>query len=184
MASNSNAATFAAIRLTIESWRWQDVPFYLRAGKRLPVTCTEVMVRLRRPPTIYRSEKIEPNHLRLRISPDMTIALGMMILAAGSNMGGSAVEMLVSHHPNAGEVNAYERLLGDALAGDATLFAREDYVEEAWRIVDPLLKTNTSLYMYEPGSWGPDEAQRLAPPGGWHNPKATDPGSRDVFDAA
>ena len=184
MASNSNAATFAAIRLTIESWRWQDVPFYLRAGKRLPVTCTEVMVRLRRPPTIYRSEKIEPNHLRLRISPDMTIALGMMILAAGSNMGGSAVEMLVSHHPNAGEVNAYERLLGDALAGDATLFAREDYVEEAWRIVDPLLKANPALYMYEPGSWGPEEAQRLAPPGGWHNPKATEPGSRGVFDAA
>jgi len=184
VAEDSKTGTFAALRLAIDSWRWQGVPFYLRAGKRLPVTCTEVLVRLRLPPTIYGSDELKPNHLRLRISPDVTIALGMMILAAGPHMGGRAVEMLASHHPEAEEVDAYERLLGDAVAGDATLFAREDYVEEAWRIVDRVLKTSTPLYMYEPGTWGPDEAQRLSPPGGWHNPEATEPGVCDVFDAA
>ena len=94
-----------------------------------------------------------------------------MTLTPGDEMVGQAVEMLVSHHPQAGEMDAYERLLGDAMAGDATLFAREDYVEEAWRIVDPALKTDTPVYVYEPGSWGPDEvAQRVLPAGGWHNP--------------
>jgi glucose-6-phosphate 1-dehydrogenase len=168
---DSTVETFAALRLEINSWRWQGVPFYIRAGKRLPVTCTEVLVRLRRPPTVYPSRALKPNHLRLRISPDVTIGLGMMILAPGEEMAGQAVEMLVSHHPQAGEMDAYERLLGDAMEGDATLFAREDYVEEAWRIVDPALKTDTPVYVYEPGSWGPDEvAQRVLPAGGWHNP--------------
>jgi glucose-6-phosphate 1-dehydrogenase len=107
----------------------------------------------------------------LRISPDVTIAIGMMTLTPGDEMGGEAVEMLASHHPQAGEMDAYERLLGDAMAGDATLFAREDYVEEAWRIIDPVLKTNTPVYVYEPGSWGPDEVnQHVSPAGGWHNP--------------
>jgi glucose-6-phosphate 1-dehydrogenase len=171
VAPDSKVETFAALRLKIDSWRWQGVPFYIRAGKRLPVTCTEVLVRLRRPPTIYPSQALKTNHLRLRISPDVTIALGMMILTPGDEMVGEAVEMLVSHHPQAGEMDAYERLLGDAMEGDATLFAREDYVEEAWRIVDPALKTDTPVYVYEPGSWGPDEvAQRVLPAGGWHNP--------------
>jgi glucose-6-phosphate 1-dehydrogenase len=171
VAPDSKVETFAALRLEINSWRWQGVPFYIRAGKRLPLTCTEVLVRLRRPPTIYPSQALKPNHLRLRISPDVTIALGMMTLTPGAEMAGQAVEMLVSHHPQAGEMDAYERLLGDAMAGDATLFAREDYVEEAWRIVDPALKADTPVYVYEPGSWGPDEvAQRVLPAGGWHNP--------------
>jgi glucose-6-phosphate 1-dehydrogenase len=171
VAPDSKVETFAALRMEINSWRWQGVPFYIRAGKRLPVTCTEVLVRLRRPPTAYPSRVLKSNHLRLRISPDVTIAIGMMTLAPGDDMAGEAVEMLVSHHPQAGEMDAYERLLGDAMEGDATLFAREDYVEEAWRIVDPALKTDTPVYVYEPGSWGPDEvAQRVLPAGGWHNP--------------
>jgi glucose-6-phosphate 1-dehydrogenase len=171
VAPDSKVETFAALRLEINSWRWQGVPFYIRAGKLLPVTCTEVLVRLRRPPTTYQSQALKPNHLRLRISPDVTIALGMMTLTPEDEVAGQAVEMLVSHHPQAGEMDAYERLLGEAMEGDATLFAREDYVEEAWRIVDPALKADTPVYLYEPGSWGPDEvAQRVLPAGGWHNP--------------
>jgi len=175
VAPDSKVETFAALRLEINSWRWQGVPFYIRAGKRLPVTCTEVLVRLRRPPTTYPSQALKPNHLRLRISPDVTIAIGMMTLTPGDEMTGQAVEMLASHHPQAGEMDAYERLLGDAMAGDATLFAREDYVEEAWRIVDPALKTDTPVYVYEPGSWGPVEVnQHVSPAGGWHNPESTE----------
>jgi glucose-6-phosphate 1-dehydrogenase len=167
VAPDSKVETFAALRLEIDSWRWQGAPFYIRAGKRLPVTCTEVLVRLRRPPTVYPSQALKTNHLRLRISPDATIALGMMILAPGEEMTGQAVEMTASHHPQADEMDAYERLLGDAMAGDATLFAREDYVEEAWRIVDLALKAGTPVYEYEPGTWGPSQAEeRIAPPDG------------------
>jgi len=171
VAPDSKVETFAALRLEIDSWRWHGVPFYIRAGKRLPVTCTEVLVRLRRPPTMYDSKALKSNHLRLRISPEVTIAIGMMVLSTGEEMVGEAVEMLASHHPRADEMDAYERLLGEAMEGDATLFAREDYVEEAWRIVDPALKASTPAYMYVPGTWGPDEVdQRVLPPGGWHNP--------------
>jgi len=185
VAPDSKVETFAALRLEINSWRWQGVPFYIRAGKRLPVTCTEVLVRLRRPPTIYGSQALKPNHLRLRISPEVTIALGMMVLSSGEEMVGEAVEMLASHHPRADEMDAYERLLGEAMEGDATLFAREDYVEEAWRIVDPALKANTPVYLYEPGTWGPDEvAQRVSPAGGWHNPTPVEALSVNALQAA
>jgi glucose-6-phosphate 1-dehydrogenase len=171
VAPNSKVETFAALRLEINSWRWQGVPFYIRAGKRLPLTCTEVLVRLHKAPATYPSQNLKPNYLRLRISPDMAIAMGMMILAPGEEMTGQAVEMLVWRHPQAGEMDAYERLLGDAMEGDTTLFAREDYVEEAWRIVDPALKANTPVYLYEPGAWGPAEVDRqVSPAGGWHNP--------------
>jgi glucose-6-phosphate 1-dehydrogenase len=184
VATDSKVETFAALRLGINSWRWQGVPFYIRAGKRLPVTCTEVLVRLRRPPTIYPSQALTPNHLRLRISPDVATALGMMILAPGEGMEGQAVEMLVSHHPRAGEMDAYERLLGDAMAGDTTLFAREDYVEEAWRIVDPALKADTPVYVYEPGAWGPAQVdQQVSPAGGWHNPAPDEARSRNALQA-
>ena len=150
----------------------------------MPLTCAEVLVRLRRAPTIYDSQALKPNHLRLRISPDVATALGMMILAPGEKMDSQAVEMLVSHHPQAGEMDAYERLLGDAMAGDTTLFAREDYVEEAWRIVDPALKAITPVYVYEPGSWGPTEVDQLvSPAGGWHNP-TQDQACLDPFQAA
>jgi len=174
VASDSTVETFAALRLEVNSWRWQGVPFYIRAGKCLPVTCAEIVVRLRRPPTVYRSEDLTPNHLRLRISPEVTIALGMMVMAPGEAMTGQSTEMVASRHPRADEMDAYERVLGDAMKGDPTLFAREDYVEEAWRIVDPVLSANTPIYEYEPGSWGPSEVdRRVSPSGGWHNPTVT-----------
>jgi glucose-6-phosphate 1-dehydrogenase len=174
VAPDSQVETFAALRLAVNSWRWQGVPFYIRAGKCLPVTCAEVVVRLRRPPTLYQGVSLTPNWLRLRISPDVTIALGMMVLAPGEGTVGQSAEMIASHSPRAEEMAAYERLLGDALEGDPTLFAREDYVEEAWRIVDPVLKAGTPVQTYEPGTWGPGEVERrVAPPEGWLDPVVT-----------
>lgn len=172
IASRSRTETFAALKLEVNTWRWQGVPFYIRAGKRMPVTCTEILVRLRRPPDIYRSQRSpDQNHIRLRINPDVQIALGVMVMKPEKEVEGKAIEMLASHHPEANEMDAYERVLGEAIEGDATLFAREDYVEEAWRIVDPVLRADTPVHEYDPGSWGPAEAtQSLAPRGGWHNP--------------
>ena len=170
VATDSKVETFSALRLQINSWRWQGVPFFIRAGKNLPVTCTEVMVRLRRPPTVYMASNERPNYVRLRISPDVTIAMGMMVLSPGDERVGVPAEMVASRHPRAREMDAYERVLGDAMHGDQTLFAREDYVEEAWRIVDPVLQTKTPVYEYEPQTWGPAEVAAVTPPGGWHNP--------------
>jgi glucose-6-phosphate 1-dehydrogenase len=173
VASNSEMETFAALQLEIDSWRWRGVPFYIRAGKSLPVTCTEVFVRLHQPPTMYQSLDLKPNYCRFRISPDVALAFGMNILAPAEETG-EAVELLASHCPAADEMDAYERVLGDAMAGDASLFAREDYVEEAWRIVHPVLKASTPVYEYEPNSWGPREVdQKVLPAGGWHNPTVT-----------
>ncbi len=173
VAPASSVETFAALRLEVNSWRWQGVPFYIRAGKCLPVTCAEILVRLRRPPSAYASIALKSNHVRVRISPEVTIALGMNVMAPGEEMVGQPVEILGSRHPHVDEMDAYERVLGDALEGDATLFAREDYVEEAWRIVDPVLKASTPVYEYKPGTWGPSEVdQKVSPPGGWSNPTA------------
>jgi glucose-6-phosphate 1-dehydrogenase len=174
VAPDSPVETFAALRLEIDSWRWQGVPFYIRAGKCLPVTCAEILVRLRRPPTRYEQFDLTPNHFRFRISPEVTLAFGMNAMASGEDTVSQSVEMIVSRHPRAEEMDAYERVLGDAMAGDATLFAREDYVEEAWRIVDPVLKAGTPVIEYEPNSWGPSEVeQQVAPAGGWQNPVVT-----------
>ena len=174
VAADSQVETFAALRLEIDSWRWKGVPIYIRAGKCLPVTCTEVIVRLRQPPTMYHGLDLKPNYVRFRISPDIAIAFGANILAPGDETDSAAVEIVASRHPGADERDAYERVLGDAMAGDATLFAREDYVEEAWRIVDPVLKDPTPLREYEPNSWGPSEVdQRVSPAGGWRNPLVT-----------
>src|SRR5262249_13961621 len=130
------------------------------------------LVRLRRPPDVYHSQSaLEQNHVRLRISPDTAIALGMMVLTPGKEFVGEPIEMVTNHHSEANEMDAYERVLGDAIAGDTTLFAREDYVEEAWRIVDPVLRADTPVYEYEPGTWGPPEAKSIVPPGGWHAPQ-------------
>jgi glucose-6-phosphate 1-dehydrogenase len=170
VAQDSRMETFAALRLEVNSWRWQGVPFYIRAGKCLPVTCTEIVCRLRKPPSFIPAELLNSNYLRFRISPDVAIAMGMTVLAPGDRLLGQSAEMIASRQPNAQEMDAYERVLGDAMAGDATLFAREDYVEEAWRIVDPLLQTPTPVYRYEPNSWGPSEMERVTPPGGWQNP--------------
>ena len=176
VAPDSKVETFAALRLEIDSWRWQGVPFYIRAGKCLPVTCAEVVVRLLRPPTMFQGFELEPNYCRLRISPDVTIAIGANVIAPGQETRSQTAEMLGTRLPRAEEMDAYERVLGDAMQGDATLFAREDYVEEAWRIVDPVLKDGTPVYEYEPGTWGPDEVDsRVAPPGGWQNPTVKSP---------
>jgi glucose-6-phosphate 1-dehydrogenase len=174
VAPDSKVETLAVVRLGINSWRWQGVPFYIRAGKELPVTCTEVLVQFRRPPAVYSPTPPPPNYLRFRISPDVAIALGVMVKAPGEEMAGTEAELLAFQHPGKDEMEAYERLLGDALKGDATLFAREDYVEEAWRIVDPVLTAATPVYEYEPNTWGPREVdQKVSPVGGWQNPSVT-----------
>jgi len=170
VAPNSKIETFAAVKLAVNSWRWQGVPFYIRAGKHQPVTSTEIVCRLRKPPSVIPADILSSNHMRFRISPDVTIAMGMTVMAPTGRMVGQAAEMVASEQKSAEEMDAYERVLGDAMAGDATLFAREDYVEEAWRIVDPLFKKATPIFPYEPDSWGPKEVERVTPPGGWQNP--------------
>jgi glucose-6-phosphate 1-dehydrogenase len=183
--ANSNTETFAAVRLEIDSWRWKGVPFYIRAGKNLPVTCTEVLAGLRRPPTVVAESRLSPNHLRFRISPEMTIAVGTTVIGPSEQLRAETVEMIASRHPCPDEEDAYERVLSDAMSGDATLFAREDYVEEAWRIVDPLLKAGGPVPEYDKGTWGPNDVdQRVSPPGGWHNPTAVDQEDFRVSDQA
>jgi glucose-6-phosphate 1-dehydrogenase len=171
VAPDSQIETFAALQLEIDSWRWKGVPFYIRAGKCLPVTCAEIVVRFRQPPTMYSDFNLNANYFRFRISPEVTLAFGLNVIAPGEETVSQSDEMIVSQHPRADEMDAYERVLGDAMAGDPTLFAREDYVEEAWRIVDPVLKAGTPVLEYDPNSWGPSEVdQRVSPPGGWQNP--------------
>jgi glucose-6-phosphate 1-dehydrogenase len=168
---DSQTETFAALRLEIQSWRWRGVPFFLRAGKCLPATCTEILARFHRPPTSYSSASLAANHVRFRVNPDTTLAFGMMAPKIGDEGVGQVIEALVNRNPQPDEVDAYERVLTDAMAGDATLFARQDYVEEAWRIVDPVLKQGTQVYEYEPQTWGPAEVERrVVPPDGWQNP--------------
>jgi glucose-6-phosphate 1-dehydrogenase len=171
VAADSQVETFAALRLEIDSWRWKGVPIYIRAGKCLPVTCTEVIVRLREPPTMYHGIDLKPNHVRFRISPDIAIAFGVNVLGPAAETDSLPTEIVASRHPGADEMDAYERVLGDAIAGDTTLFAREDSVEEAWRIVDPILKHPPRLLEYEQASWGPSDVDRIVSPlGGWRNP--------------
>jgi glucose-6-phosphate 1-dehydrogenase len=170
VAADSATETFVALKLAIDSWRWQGVPFYIRAGKNLPVSCTELLMRMRQPPTMFQTAHLAGNYLRFRVSPETIIASGVNVPAGDNENASLSMEIMASHHPLPEEMDAYERVLGDAMRGDATLFAREDYVEEAWRIVDPVLKAGTPVHAYEPQTWGPAEAERLAPPGGWHNP--------------
>jgi glucose-6-phosphate 1-dehydrogenase len=170
VAKDSQTETFAALKLEINSWRWKGVPFYIRAGKNLPVTCTEILARFHKPPSLVPADLLQKNHLRLRLSPNVTIAMGMMVMTPGEDLGAETVEMLASRSPRAGSIDAYERVLGGAMEGDTTMFAREDYVEEAWRIVDPVLKAGTPVYEYEPNTWGPSEVDQVLPPGGWSNP--------------
>jgi glucose-6-phosphate 1-dehydrogenase len=174
VACDSTTETFAALRLEIDSWRWKGVPFFIRAGKNLPVTCTEVLARLKKPPALLSDSDLHRNHLRFRISPEMTIAVGTTVLGVGQGLNSEVVEMVASRHPRPEEMEAYERVLGDAMSGDATNFAREDYVEEAWRIVDPILKAGTRVYEYDTGTWGPAEAASVGPDGGWYDPSASD----------
>ena len=171
VAKDSNTETFAALKLEVDSWRWRGVPFYIRAGKSLPVTCTEITLRLRQPPTMFRDYDLKSNYCRFRISPDIVLAFGLNAISPENESVCLSRELLAGRHPAAEEMDAYERVLGDAMAGDATLFAREDYVEEAWRIVDPVLKAGTPVYEYKAKTWGPKEVEsRVTPPGGWQNP--------------
>jgi len=171
VAPGSQVETFAALRLEVDNWRWAGVPFYIRAGKCLPVACTEVLVELKAPPSSAFGEKIgQPNYIRFRLGPDVAIAIGVRSKAPGEAMAGQDVELIAAQGA-AGEMGAYERLLGDAMKGDATLFAREDAIEAEWRIVAPILTGTTPPHQYEPGTWGPAEADRLIDrPGGWHKP--------------
>jgi glucose-6-phosphate 1-dehydrogenase len=170
VAPQSQVETFAAMRLAINSWRWQDVPFYIRAGKCLPVTCTEVFVELRRPPSVFSGSA--PNYFRFRLKPDIVLAMGTMVMARGDEIVGQLTELEAIRHPAPDDIGPYERLLGDALRGDPTLFAREDYVEEAWRIVDPILQTEPTVHEYDPGTWGPAEAaQLIGLEGKWYDPE-------------
>ena len=178
VAPDSKVETFAALRFHIENERWSGVPFYVRVGKRLPVAATEVLVRLKRPPRPLLDEPDPPpaNYYRFRLSPDTAVALGTNVKKPGELMVGDHVELVAcACHQAPHEMGAYERLLGDAIEGDPTQFSRESSVEEAWRIVDPILGDATPLAEYEPDTWGPPEVERdLAPEGGWHNPKATE----------
>ncbi len=170
VAPDSQVETFVALRLEIDSWRWTGVPFYIRAGKCLPTTCTEVYVELQPPPDVFLRCP-HPNHVRFRLNPEVTIGLGAMVKMPGEAMRGENVELLMSHNPQGEVMDAYERLLGDAMRGDATLFAREDSVESAWKIVDPVLGNPEPVEPYEPNTWGPTKAsQEVCPPGGWHDP--------------
>jgi glucose-6-phosphate 1-dehydrogenase len=171
VAPDSQTETFAEVKLSLDSWRWQGVPFYIRAGKNLPVTCTEVMARFRRPPTLFPTCVAPCNHVRFRISPEVEIALGATVMDKTERFVGNPIELLAAHHPTADEMEAYERVLGDAMAGDATIFAREDYVEEAWRIVDSVLAAKTPVHPYDIGQWGPAQAASITPPGGWDDPQ-------------
>jgi len=180
VAKDSQTETFAAVKLEINSWHWKGVPIYIRAGKCLPTTCTEIVAKFRKPPTLIPDSELVENHLRLRLSPEITIAMGMMNLVPNAEgLALQSTEMMASHSPRADEMDAYERVLGAAMDGDSTLFAREDYVEAAWRIVEPVLKKNTPVYQYAPKTWGPQEIERVTPPGGWSNP-----GEKKIFAVA
>lgn len=176
VAPDSKIETFAALRVEINSWRWQGVPFYIRAGKNMPVTALEILARLRRPPITDVSPADTPrNCLRFRLSPEMAVAISLSATPAVDGKPRMVVELVAARHSQPGEMEAYERVLTDAMAGDATLFARQDYVEQAWRIVDPVLKADTPVYRYAPHTWGPDEVNAtVQPEGGWHDPKATE----------
>jgi len=169
----STVETYAAVRLEIDSWRWEGVPFSIRAGKCLPVTATEVVVRLKRPP-IREFGAAATNHVRFRLGPDVAIGLGAQIRSTGEKMAGEAVELLAQQRSCCDEMDAYERLLDDAMDGDPLLFARQDAVEAAWEVVGRILDDATPVHPYERGSWGPAEAGRLtAAAGGWRDPAAT-----------
>ena len=175
VAPDSQVETFAAIRLQIETWRWAGVPFYIRTGKRMPVTATEVFVKLKRPPLAVFDKITEDqaNYFRFRLGPDVSISLGARAKMPGEAMVGESVELIVRQAPG-DEMTPYERLLGDALRGDAMLFVDQESVDAAWSVVDPILGNTTPVHLYEPDSWGPREADRIiADEGSWHNPEPT-----------
>jgi glucose-6-phosphate 1-dehydrogenase len=173
VAPDSQVETFAAVKLHVDTWRWAGVPFYIRAGKRMPVTANEVLVELKRPPqAVFDAiSQSQADYFRFRLSPDVSISLGARAKLPGEAMVGERVELVVRQAP-ADEMAPYERLLGDAIRGDPTLFVREDSVEAAWSVVDPVLGNATPVHEYDPNAWGPIEADRIiAGDGGWYDPR-------------
>ena len=168
---NSQVETYVALKVCINSWRWKDVPFFIRTGKSLPVTATEVVARLRRHPDVFLRDPLPPNYVRFRVSPDMTIGLSAHVRMPGETPRGAPVEMIATQHATPEDILPYEELLADAIAGNQMRFARVDYVEEAWRILDPLLKNLPPVQTYKPGTWGPESAAKMMEnDGGWLNP--------------
>ena len=171
VAPDSSVETYVALKLEINSWRWKGVPFYIRAGKCLPVTATEVLVKLRQPPSVFSELPPPANYFRFRVTPDLMIAIGALVKRAGDGLDGQPVELVISEASDPAEMGAYEELLFDALRGNSARFARQDYVEEAWRILDPILRAGAPAHDYGRGTWGPPEADALiAPDGGWFDP--------------
>jgi glucose-6-phosphate 1-dehydrogenase len=172
VAKDSQIETFAALCLHIDTWRWAGVPFYIRAGKCLPISATEVTVTLKRPPLpIFDPSEVMPrNYFRLRLSPEVVISEGALVKRNGEQMHGDPVE-LIARHNSQSEKSPYERLLGDAIRGDTSLFTRDDSVEAAWRVVDPVLTAGTPVLEYEPGTWGPRASAEVVNDGDtWHDP--------------
>ena len=179
VAPDSQVETFAAVKIYLDTWRWAGVPFYIRAGKNLPVTCTEVLVQMKEPPhTVFDGDESgntssTQNYFRFRLSPEVLVAITARSKLPGEGMHGEEVELVARHRPG-DEMAPYERLLGDAMRGNPSLFVREDAVEAAWRVVDPVLDGTTPIYEYDPNTWGPAEADTIiSGDGGWHNPTAT-----------
>lgn len=173
VAPNSQVETYAAVRVHVDNWRWAGVPIYLRAGKCMPMTATEVRVEFHRPPAVVFPNEQKPphNYWRFLLSPRIEIGMNIQVKSDGERMVGQPLE-LKAVDQQADEMTPYERLLGDALRGDQTLFARQDVVEEAWRIVDPILGNTVPVHRYAPGTWGPDAVNEvLLPEGGWHAPR-------------
>jgi glucose-6-phosphate 1-dehydrogenase len=172
VAKDSQIETFVALRLLIDTWRWADVPFYIRAGKCLPISATEVTVTLKRPPlSIFDpNEDLPANYFRLRLSPEVVISEGALVKRNGEHMHGDPVELVARHHAEV-EKSPYERLLGDAIRGDTSLFTQDDCVEAAWRVVDPVLTTGTPIQEYETGTWGPSASNDIVNgEDTWHDP--------------
>jgi glucose-6-phosphate 1-dehydrogenase len=172
VAKNSQIETFAALQLHIDTWRWADVPFYIRAGKCLPISATEVTVTLKRPPlSVFDPNETMPrNYFRLRLSPEVVISEGALVKRNGEQMHGEPVELIARHHSES-EKSPYERLLGDAVRGDTSLFTQDDCVEAAWRVVDPALTAALPVQEYEPGTWGPRASIDVVNDGDtWHDP--------------
>ncbi|HET9985704.1 MAG TPA: glucose-6-phosphate dehydrogenase [Longimicrobiales bacterium] len=169
--AGSRVETYVALRFHIDSWRWAGVPFFIRAGKGLPVTATDVVVKLRRAPAIFSAASPPANHYRFRLTPDFVVAVGALLKLPGDELRGECVELTVRAAGDPTELAAYQELLQDALEGDPSRFARQDYVEEAWRVVDPVLGDVAPVHPYDPGSWGPPDADELtAGHGGWIDP--------------
>jgi glucose-6-phosphate 1-dehydrogenase len=171
VAPYSQVETYAALRLHIDSWRWQDVPFFIRAGKKMPVTVTEVLVELKKPP-LAKFFPHRGNYVRFRLNPEVEIGIGARIKHPGEAWNGETVELSAVKRSTSDEMDAYERLLGDALEGENMLFTRADAVDAAWAIVEPVLDNETPAYEYQPETWGPAEADQVTSDfGQWANPK-------------